>query len=223
MCFSAGASFASGAVISAIGIFTAKEITKPAQRAFASIPILFGLQQLAEGFLWLTFTGTDSLLVRKISTYIFLLTAQVIWSWLIPLSVLLIEEKPGRKKILRVMVGIGLALSVYYAFYLLFYKVNAQVLDCHILYITESPDSLALPTFILYLAVTIAPFFVSGIRNMYILGLIMALSCLVAAVFYKVYLTSVWCFFAAIISIFIYLIIRKSRKMQPDAQGHYVT
>jgi hypothetical protein len=85
-------------------------------------------------------------------------------------------------------------------------------MDCHILYNTESPQSLALPTFIFYLAATIAPFFVSGIKRMYLLGIIMSISCLAAAIFYKLYLTSVWCFFAAVISIFIYLILRESKK-----------
>jgi hypothetical protein len=214
MCFSAGASFASGIVISAIGIAAIKEVHKPSQRVFALIPILFGIQQLSEGCLWLSLSGSDFILAREISTYIFLITAQVLWSWMITLSVLLMEEKQRRRKILRVMLVIGVALSIYYAFYLFFHKVTSQILDCHILYTTESPESLALVTFILYLAVTVAPFFVSSIRKMYMLGIIMALSCLAAAVFYKLYLTSVWCFFAAIISIFIYLILRDSKKAE---------
>lgn len=213
MCFSAGASFASGIVISTIGILTVKQINKPSQRIFAIIPMLFGLQQLAEGCLWLTLSGTDFVIVRKISTYVFLLTAQVIWSWVIPLSVLLMEEEPRRRKILRVMVSVGVVLSIYYAFYLFFHQVTSQILDCHILYTMESPESLALPTFILYLAVTVAPFFVSSIRRMFLLGIVMALSCLLAEVFYVQYLTSVWCFFAAVISIFIYLIIRDSKRL----------
>jgi hypothetical protein len=212
MCFSAGASFASGIVISAIGVASVKEVNKPSQRVFAIIPLLFGIQQLAEGCLWITLSRTDFVIVKKISTYVFLITAQVLWSWVIPLSVLLMEEEPRRRKILRVMLVIGVALSMYYAFYLFFHKVTSQILDCHILYTTESPESLALLTFILYLAVTVASFFVSSIRRMYLLGIIMALSCLMAAVIYKLYLTSVWCFFAAIISIFIYLIIRESKQ-----------
>jgi hypothetical protein len=220
MCFSAGASFTSGVVISTIGVLAVKQVYKPSQIAFAIIPLLFGFQQLAEGCLWLTLPGTDFILVRKISTYVFLLMAQIIWSWLIPLSVLLMEEEPGRRKILRVMVAIGVALSMYYSYFLLFFKVTSQILDCHILYTTESPESLALPTFILYLAITIAPFFVSSIKRMYLLGIIMALSCLMSAIFYKLYLTSVWCFFAAIISIFIFLILRESKKTRPNIQSN---
>jgi hypothetical protein len=214
MCFSAGASFASGVVISAIGVTAIKEVHKPSQKVFAIIPLLFGIQQLSEGFLWLTLSGTDFILVRKISTYVFLITAQMIWSIVIPLSMMLMEENPQRKKILKVMLGIGISLSLYYSVYLFFFKVASQIMDCHILYTTESPQSLALPTFILYLTITIGPFFVSGIKRMHLLGVFMALSCLVATVFYKLYLTSVWCFFAAVMSIFIYLILRESGKTE---------
>jgi hypothetical protein len=212
MCFSAGASFASGIVISTIGVVTVKEVYKPSQRVFSIIPMLFGIQQLAEGCLWITLSGTDFVIVRKISTYVFLVTAQVLWSWVIPLSVFLMEEKPRRRKILQIMIVIGVALSMYYAFFLFFHNVTSQILDCHILYTTESPESLELPTFTLYLGVTVVPFFVSSVRRIYLLGIIMSLSCLTAVIFYKLYLTSVWCFFAAIISVFIYLILRESKK-----------
>ena len=212
MCFSAGASFASGVVISAIGIAAIKEVHKPSQRVFALIPIIFGIQQLSEGCLWLTLSSTDYIILRKISTYVFLITAQVLWSWIITLSVLLMEEEPRHRKILKCMLVIGIALSIYYSFYLIFHRVSSQILDCHILYTTESPESLSLVTFILYLSVTVAPFFVSSQKRMYLLGTIMALSCLAAVVFYKLYLTSVWCFFAAIMSICIYFILRESKK-----------
>jgi hypothetical protein len=219
MCFSAGASFTSGIVISAIGIATVKEVKKPSQKLLALVPFLFGIQQLAEGCLWITLSGNDFVIVRKISTYVFLVTAQVLWSWVIPLSVFLMEEESRRRKILKFMIVIGVALSMYYAFFLFFHNVTSQILDCHILYTTESPESLVLPTFTLYLGVTVAPFFVSSIRRIYLLGIIMSLSCLTAAIFYKLYLTSVWCFFAAIISIFIYLILRESKKADASKQG----
>jgi len=158
----------------------------------------------------------DFMILRKISTYVFLITAQVLWSWVITLLVLLMEEEPRRRKILKGLLVIGIALSMYYSYFLFFHKVSSQILDCHILYTTESPESLSLVTFILYLSVTVAPFFVSSKKRMSRLGIIMTLSCLAAVVFYKLYLTSVWCFFAAIMSIYIYLILRESRKDEED-------
>ena len=51
MCFSSEASFVGGVVISAIGVATIREIHKPSQLVFASIPLFFGIQQIVEGCL----------------------------------------------------------------------------------------------------------------------------------------------------------------------------
>jgi len=40
MCFSAGASFTAGAVISAIGVATVIKVRKPSQKLFAVIPFI---------------------------------------------------------------------------------------------------------------------------------------------------------------------------------------
>jgi hypothetical protein len=43
---------------------------------------------------------------------------------------------------------------------------------------------------------------------MRLMGVLMFFSCLVTAIFFIDYLTSVWCFFAAIISVVIYWILK---------------
>ena len=55
MCFSATASFAAGTVLLATGAFTMRMARNSGERPYALIPILFGVQQLIEGALWLTF------------------------------------------------------------------------------------------------------------------------------------------------------------------------
>jgi len=53
MCFSAEASFIAGGILSIAGIVTLAKTQNPSYRALASIPLLFGLQQIGEGFVWL--------------------------------------------------------------------------------------------------------------------------------------------------------------------------
>ena len=53
MCFSAGASFGASAILGTIGIVTLKKAKTTNQIPFASIPLLFGAQQAAEGALWI--------------------------------------------------------------------------------------------------------------------------------------------------------------------------
>jgi hypothetical protein len=208
MCFSAEASFAAGVVISAVGVAAVSSVHKPSQRLFAFIPLLFGLQQFAEGCLWLTLQSSNFELVNSICNYIFLITAQVIWPVMMPLSVLLMEEETKRRRILRILLVAGISLSLYYGFYLLTSNVTSEILNCHILYTIESPKTFSLPTFLLYLVTTVAPLFISSVKRMYLMGILMILSLAITVFFYRVHLTSVWCLFAALISIIILWILR---------------
>lgn len=213
MCFSAGASFAGGIIISAIGVVTIKKVHKPSQLVFASIPLFFGIQQIAEGCLWLSLPDIDLAGVQKISTYSFLIMAQVLWPTIIPLSVLLMEEKGNRRRILQVLLFMGISLSLYYACCLIFFHVTPQIMGYHIRYNTDFPDSLAVPAFIVYLIATITPLFVSSIKRTHLLAIFMFVSCLITAIFFTQYLISVWCFFAALISGVIFWILSDSKKI----------
>ena len=212
MCFSAGASFAGGVIISGIGVITVREIHKPSQLVFACIPLFFGVQQIVEGSLWLTLPDIDLINIQKIATFIFLVMAQVLWPTLIPVSVLLMEKDKKRKKMLQILLGMGITLSLYYTFCLLTYSVSPQIVGYHIQYNTEFPESLSIVAFILYLIVTITPLFISSIKRTHLLAVLMFLSCFVTAIFFTQYLTSVWCFFAALISGVIFWILRDAKK-----------
>ncbi len=212
MCFSAEASFAGGVIISAVGIATVLKVHKPSQLVFASVPLFFGVQQIVEGTLWLTLPDPDQVVIQKISTYWFLIMADVLWPAMIPISVLLMEKNPGKRRILKVLMLAGVSLSVYYAYCLLSFHVNPQIMGYHIKYNTDFPESLAMVAFIIYLIVTITPLFISGIKRTHLLGILMFLSCVVTAIFFTQFLTSVWCFFAALISGVIFWILRDSKK-----------
>jgi len=212
MCFSAEASFAGGVIISAIGIATVQEVHKPSQLVFASIPLFFGAQQMLEGILWLTIPLPDYLTLRHISTILFLIMADFLWPTMIPLSVLLMEKNKKKRKMLSVLLFMGLSLSIYYAYCILFYNITPQIMGYHIQYNTNFPESLSIPAFIIYLIVTIPPLFISSIKRTHLMGILMFFSCLITAIFFTQYLTSVWCFFAALISGVIFWILRDSKK-----------
>jgi hypothetical protein len=208
MCFSAGASFTGGVVLSTIGIATLAKAGKPTQKLFAGIPLIFGLQQFAEGVLWTTLKSGGHDRLQDAATYIFLITALVIWPVMVPLSMWLMEEGKRRKKILAGLLVTGGILSLFYAFCLISYNVTAQIQSFHIQYIDEFPVIPVRIAFVLYLATTIAPLFVSSVRRMWLFGVLISVSCIVTGIFFSQYLTSVWCFFAALISIAIYYILR---------------
>ena len=212
MCFSPEASFAGGVIISAIGVVTLKKIHRPSQILFACIPVFFGFQQFAEGFVWLTLPMPEYILFLKIFVYIFLITAQVIWPVLIPLSVLLMEKSNKKKEILKTFLLAGIALSMYYGFCLLNFHVSPRIEGFHIVYYNDFPKSLGMIATLVYLIVTIPPLFISSVKRTHLLGILMTLSCIVTVIFFKQYLTSVWCFFAALISGVIYWILSDLQK-----------
>jgi urea transporter len=212
MCFSAEASFTGSAVISAIGVAGLTKIRRRAEILFAAIPLLFGIQQCAEGILWITLKSGGYERLEKTATYIFLVTALVMWPTMIPLSIRLMEKVKRRKKVLAYLLVLGGALSLFYVCCLFIYDVNAQIQSFHIQYVDEFPGTLVKIAFACYLLTTIVPIFISSVKRMWLFGIMIAISCLITGIFFAQYLTSVWCFFAAIISIVIYWILRGTRR-----------
>lgn len=212
MCFSPEASFTGGVIISAIGIAVVTKVHNPSQLLFACIPLFFGLQQFTEGILWLTIPNSLYAGTEKIAMYVFLIMADFLWPALIPLSVLLMERNARKRKTLWFLVATGISVSCYYACCLMFLTVKPEIMGYHIRYISDFPKILAIPVFILYLVATITPLFVSSIKRTHLLGILMFMSCLVTAIFFTQYLTSVWCFFAALISAVILWILRDSKR-----------
>jgi hypothetical protein len=99
MCFSATASFAAGIFLVTTGIFTLRNVRDRSSIAFASTPVLFGIQQLIEGAVWLSMVP-GSLIPQSVVTYGFVFFSHIFWPFFAPLSIWLIEKHPLRKKIL---------------------------------------------------------------------------------------------------------------------------
>lgn len=212
MCFSTEASFIGGTIIAAIGVATIRKVHKPTQLVFASIPLFFGLQQIAEGFVWLSLQNPDYGGFLKPAMYTFLIMAEVFWPFMVPLATLHMEKNKKKRNILRALLAIGISVSLYFIVCLLLYDVSPEIKGYHIEYVEGYPKSIKLVVFGLYLIASIVPFFISTIKRTYILGILMSLSCLVTIIFFTQYLTSVWCFFGALISIVIFWILRDARR-----------
>jgi len=131
---------------------------------------------------------------------------------MIPLSVLFMEEDKKRRKILWVLLVMGISLSAYFAYCLLSFTVTPKIMGYHIEYNDTYPDSLRVVAFAVYVIASITPLFVSSIKRTHLLGILMTFSCAVTAIFFTQYLTSVWCFFAALISGIIFWILHDSKR-----------
>src|ERR1017187_8658536 len=96
MCFSATANFVGSGVLGTVGVVTLTKVRQRRELLFASLPVLFAIHQFTEGFVWLGLDGTLSPAVTHDMGAAFMLYAQGLLPFLLPLSVLLFE--PDRKR-----------------------------------------------------------------------------------------------------------------------------
>ena len=90
--------------------------------------------------------------------------------------------------------------------------MHAEIVGRHVVYQDNTSNSLGLITTILYLFATVVALVISSTKRVYVLGIIMGLSFIVSALFYIRSMTSVWCFFAAVMSFCVFYIVRDEHK-----------
>lgn len=213
MCFSASASFGAGIVLSVIGVASVKKAESYSEIFFAAIPLLFAIQQISEGFLWLALSNPAFSWLQQLTTYTFLFFAQVLWPLWVPLSIMLMEKKEKRSPVQKILTAIGVLVTVYLGYCLYSYHVEAKIVHYHILYEQDYPASPKIYTPLLYAVATIIPPFLSGYKRMWSLGIAVFISYLITLIFYeKGHVISVWCFFASIISMLVFAIMYEINK-----------
>jgi hypothetical protein len=206
MCFSSSVSFGAGAVLATVGVACLKKIQQPQQIAFASIPLIFALQQVSEGFVWMAAKNDNHGHLLQLSACTFLFFAQAIWPFWVPLSFLLIERNDSRKVVLYILTGVGALLGFYHLFCLVVYPIELDIAGKHIAYRLNHPENIVPFESAVYLLVTTVPPFFSSIKRMWSLGLAGLLSLLFTALIFQHWVISVWCFFAGIISIMVWFL-----------------
>ncbi len=205
MCFSAPASFIAGTALSVIGVAALRKTRAKSEIPFAMIPFLFGIQQLTEGVIWLTFSY-DAPLLRQTMTYVYSGFSHVLWPIYVPFAMGIMEAVPWRKKAIFAFLVPGVAVGLYLLYYIVATPMVAKVVGKHIVY--DSPHFYILPVMIFYLAATCVSCFFSSHGFVKLFGGLMLLSFIAAYIIHVWALVSIWCFFAAILSLLIYLHLR---------------
>ncbi len=215
MCFSATASFTAGTILLGIGVATLKLAKHPREWALAAIPLLFAIQQLMEGVIWLSFRY-EAPLLNTVMTQGYSFFSHVLWPIYVPMAVLLIEPLVWRRRVLLAYVVAGVAIGVFLFYYMLVSPIVSQQIGWHIEYV--SPHFFVAVTMSLYLlSTTLSPIF-SSHRMVNVFGVVALLSAVAAYYFYEYWFISVWCFFAALLSVVIYFHFKEQRS--PNASFH---
>ena len=213
MCFSATANFVGSTALGAVGVVTLTKVKHRRELLFASLPILFAIHQFIEGFVWLGLDGKLSPQVTHDMGAAFMLYAQGLLPFLLPLSVLLFEpDGKGRRRMLP-FVAIGVGTTLYILWALTAYPTEIFVKGNSIVYINDATNNTAVA--MLYVLATCGSLFVSKERPMVIFGLANLTILLVVMAFKRYAFTSLWCAYAAIASVIILAYFWKSSVRRP--------
>ena len=201
MCFSATANFVGSAALGALGVVTLTKVKHRRELLFAGLPTLFAIHQFIEGFVWLGLDGILSPAVAHDMGAAFMLYAQGLLPFLLPLSVLLFEPDLGSRRRMLPFLILGGATALYILWALTAFPLQLYIRENSIVYINQATNNTAVA--VLYVIATCGSLFMSKIRPMIIFGAANLAILLVVMEVKRYAFTSLWCAYAAIASVII--------------------
>ncbi|MBI5626392.1 MAG: hypothetical protein HY935_04225, partial [Nitrosomonadales bacterium] len=192
---------------------------QPSYYMWALIPVLFGFQQTFEGRVWQELDAGNATAAVPFALG-FHFFSHFLWLWWLPLCSYLVEpdktSKTGmlRKRVIGGCVTFGaFAGTVVYSVMLLHPAwMSVAVREHSIVYnfFVPFPSPIHIPITLaaLYALTILVPLFFSSHRQVRIFGGLVALSMVLASEVFGYAYISVWCFFAAVLSLYLVYMIR---------------
>ena len=218
MCFSASASFATAAVLVPVGVFAVTFALHNDKRywALASFPLLFGAQQGIEGYFWLASVAEDAAGLR-VSALGFLFFAYLFWLFFVPFAADRVEVQAQRKRLFRGFAFIGLMFGLSLYLPLLLYPdwLAVSIFRHSILYepILIYDGIISRTTVrVVYAVIVSVPLLLSSVPSVRRFGVLVLVSVILSAVFFAYAFVSIWCFFAALLSLYVIVVLREGKR-----------
>jgi hypothetical protein len=201
MCFSAEASFTGAAVIGAAGIASLALCKRPREIPFAALPFAFGIHQALEGVTWLELNDAPGAVLTGWGVHLWVLYAWALLPTWVPVAVWLIEPDERRRRIMVPLMGIGFALSVFMCTQAFQSGIEVRVVANNLDYVLPFSASwmLAIP----YVAATCLTPALSTQRWVRVFGIGNFIAMGAAAIIKFEDYSSLWCTFAACLSLII--------------------
>ncbi len=201
MCFSATANFVGSGVLGAVGVVTLTRVKHRRELLFASLPVLFAIHQFIEGFVWLGLDGILSPAVAHNMGAAFMLYAQGLLPFLLPLSVYLFEPTAKARQRMLPFLALGAGTTLYILWALTAFPTQIYVKANTIVYINQATNNTTVA--VLYVIATCGSLFFSKIKPMIIFGFANLTILLTVMEVRRYAFTSLWCAYAAVASVII--------------------
>jgi hypothetical protein len=213
MCFSATANFVGSGVLGTIGVATLTKVKHRRELLFAALPALFAVHQFMEGFVWLGLDGILSPAVAHNMGAAFMLYAQGLLPFILPLSVLLFEPDVKSRRRMLPFLAIGTAIALYILWGLTAYSFQVYIKGNSLVYINPATNNMTVA--VLYVIATCGSLFFSKAKDMVIFGAANLAILLVVMALKRYAFTSLWCAYAAVASVIILVYFWKSSGERP--------
>ena len=198
MCFSPEGDLIGGLVVSAIGVDACLHLRGRAEyRMIAPFPILLGLHQLDETFVWWQLQGHITHDAGVVAMWIYLLFAFVVLPTLVPLMVLLLEPR-GRRRVIAPFLALGVVTSAVLLEAMLSGHPSAKLGSYHVAYSIGLQHGVVIIG--VYILATCGSMLASGLRNVVWFGALNLIAVIVLARLCANGFASLWCFYAALAS-----------------------
>ena len=215
MCFSPEADFTAGVVVAGVGVETLRRVSSRRELIVGLLPLLFGVHQLVEGFVWLGLRGQVPSGLGGVAKEAYIVYAHAVLPAIVPLGFMLLEPDPRRRRWLAPLACLGLLLGVYMLWQVTAYPVGAQEAAHCIDYTTHTPNDVVVT--LLYVLVTCGPALISSRRYLRWFGVLSLVGLIGTALVRVDELTSLWCVYAAIVSVLILEHFRRQRAQDAGA------
>lgn len=220
MCLSAPVSFTAAALLIPAGGFTVFQAWRLDRRyaPLAALPVLLGLQQLAEGMIWVAGAG-QAMDAAELYSLVYMFFAWIAWPVWIPVSVYFLEPPRRRTPYLVFAIAGGMLGGVQYLPYLAHDGwLQVSLLPHAIRYSdTEILDAIVgRPlTYLAYVTLLIAPLLLATDRRVKIFGVLVALVLAITVGFFQWAYISVFCFGGAVVSAYLLWVMRDAAAGRP--------
>jgi hypothetical protein len=209
VCYSAPASLAASGVLAVSGIAILRMPKKKSEIPLSLFPLIFSVHQLTEGLLWLNHTGSVPDTYKQGLIYAFVLIAFVFWPIYVPFSAYMTETGKMRRKIIILCQLVGICIGVTFLVSIIRNTPDATFLAQSISYGVHGPPKSLAP----YMVAVTIPFLISSDKRLIVLGVALLVAC--GTAMYTACsgaFPSIWCFYASILSLIIYLRLRYQAK-----------
>ena len=199
--------------LGAIGVVTLTRVRHRRELLFAALPLLFAIHQFIEGFVWLGLDGVLSSTVAHNMGAAFMLYAQGLLPFLLPLSVLLFEPNGYSRRRMIPFLVLGGATTLYILWALTAYPLQLYIRGNSIVYINQATNNMAVA--VLYVIATCGSLFFSKVRAMVMFGVANLIILLAVMELKRYAFTSLWCAYAAVASVIILAYFWRSHSHRP--------